>query len=183
MPNTRRQRWFVRALLVLLVLNAGVYFLLLRPLTAEPIDERAVAALEAEGERAGQEVARLAGMERNLPVTAQQLNQFAREHFLDENAGFSAIVAELEQAAAQVGVRPGRVDFRSDAIKDRPELVRLEITTTLEGGYENLLRFLEALEQAQHFYLLKRLGLGSTTTGSSLQLDLTLETYLRRRAG
>lgn len=179
----RGQRWFLGAMVLLLALDGAVYFGVVAPRRSRRLDEQVAAMLEPQVEQAAQEVARLERIERDLPATMQQLDRFLNQHFLAEEAGFSAIVDELEGAGDHSGVEPGRVDFRPYGVRDRPELVRIEITTTVEGGYRNLLRFLEALERSGNVYLLERLGLASTIGQGKLKLDLTLETYLRRGRG
>lgn len=181
MAKRTGRQLFVGALLLLLGLDAVIYFGVVRPLDFADFDEKAQAALAFEVERARAEVERLEQIEGNLPATIAQLDRFVAQHFLGEEAGYSGMVGELERAAADVGVRRGRVDFHPYSVRERPELVRIEITTTVEGSYLNLLRFLEALEQPANFYLLERLELASATRGPSLKLDLKLETYVRRR--
>ncbi|MFQ5817368.1 MAG: type 4a pilus biogenesis protein PilO [Terriglobia bacterium] len=181
MAKRRGQQWFLGALVLLLVLDAGVYFGLVQPLASMSFDEKTQAALAVQVERAQAEVARLGQIERDLPATTTHLDQFVTQHFLAEQAGYSAIVEELERAAAAVGVRPGRVDFHPYAVRERPELVRIEIETTVEGRYQSLLGFLGVLERSANFYLLQRLDLASATRGGSLKLNLKLDTYLRKR--
>lgn len=181
MLKQRAQQFFIGALALLLALAAGVYLWVVRPQQTTALDEQRLAHLEQQVEVVAAEVARLERIEREVPTAGQQLNQFVEQHFLPEEKGFSVIVGEFERAAANVGVKPGRVDFRSYDVKERPELVRVEITTAVEGGYAGILRFLETLERSGNFYLLARLGLSETPARSGLRLDLTVETYLRRQ--
>lgn len=180
MRNRRTRQWFLGTMVALVALDAAVYFAWVRPLQSAALDEKEMAVLEREMERSAAEVARLERIEHDLPGATVQLDRFVTQHFLAEQAGYSALVGELARTVADAGVRSGRVDFRSFGARDRPELLRIEMTTTVEGSYPNLLRFLEALERSENFYLLKRLELASTTSGGSLRLDFTLETYLRR---
>ena len=179
MAKRRRPLLVLGAALLLLLLDAVVYLVFVQPLRSGQADEKAT-ALQSQMDRATAEVARLERIERELPGATRRLDEFVNQQFLAEEVGYSGLVGELERAATDMGVRPGRIDFLRYPVRERPELVRVETTTTLEGSYANLLRFLEALERSGNFYLLKRLGLASTTPGGKLKLDLTLETYLRR---
>lgn len=183
MAQRNRQRMYWGVLLALLVLDAAVYFFWVRPARHARLDPGEVAALEREVERLETEVARLERIERALPRATRELDGFVQQHFVPAGAGSSALVSELERAAAEAGVRAGRVDFHPRPVRDRPELTRLEITTTVEGSYANLLRFLDALERSGNFCLLDRLSLVAGTRGGSLKLDLGLTTYLRRTQG
>jgi len=171
--------WVVVA--VLLAADLVVYLVLLRPpgVAARPETE-ALASLEQQVAQIAQEVQRLRRIEQELPATRKQLDDFLARRFLSQDAGYSRVVDELERAATDSGVRPGRADFRTHSVREQPELVREEITTTVEGGYVNLLRFLEHLERSPNFYLLERLGLVSSAASGSLKLDLTIHTYFRQ---
>jgi len=171
--------WLVVALL--LIADVVIYLVIVRPQRPRARSEvAAVAALEAQVARTREEVQRLRRIVRELPATRKQLDDFLVQRFPSEEAGYSVVVAELESAATDSGVRPGRANFRSYVVREHPELVRKEITTTVEGGYVNLLRFLEHLERSVNFYLLDRLGLVSTATSGTLKLDLTIQTYFRQ---
>lgn len=171
--------WLVVALL--LAADGVIYLVLLRPQRSPARTEiDAVADLEHRVAQAVQEVQRLRRITQELPATRKQLDDFLAQRFLSQDTGFSVVVDELESAAADSGVRPGRASFRSYPIREYPEVVRMEITTTVEGGYVSLLRFLEHLERSANFYLLDRLGLVSTATSGTLKLDLTIQTYFRQ---
>ncbi len=181
----RRRGWWVyfALLAALVVADTGFYWLVLRPQEATPLDEAALAELGRQVAQAEAEVTRLERIAQALPTAGRDLSQFVAEHFHAEQTGSSALLAGFERVAGDVGVRPGRIEFRSFELKDRPELVRMEIRTTVEGGYRNIVQFLETLERSAHFYLVERLGLAASQergAGGDLQLDLQLSTYLRR---
>jgi len=181
----RRRGWWVyfSLLAALVVADTGVYWFVVRPQEVTPLDAEALAELGRQVAQAEAEVTRLKRIEQALPTAGKDLSQFGARHFHAERTGSSALLAAFERAADDVGVRPGRVEFRSYELKDRSELVRMEIRTTVEGGYRNIVQFLETLERSANFYLVERLGLVASQargSGGDLQLSLKLSTYLRR---
>ena len=123
------------------------------------------------------EVEPLRGLDKKIPVARKQIDLFY-EHRLP--AQDSAISADLGKVAAETGVRIGSVKY---TMKD-PEPVgvrRLEIEADLAGNYLQLVRFINALERDQLFFLVDSLGLGGEQ-GGVVKLQLKLETYLKSGA-
>lgn len=177
-----RRHWIYLGLVALLLGDALVYFGWVRPdivATRPPGDPTQVARLEQEVAARVKEVARLRRVREQAPKLRPQLDQFTAERFLPERTGFSSVAAELEEATGGTGVRLGRVSYESQAEKARPELLRVEINTSVEGGYPNLLRYLEELERSPHCYLINNLGVVGAE-GGAVRVEMRLVTYFRR---
>ena len=58
------------------------------------------------------------------------------------------------------------------------ELVKLEATLAIEGGYSNLVHFINRLEQSQLFWIIDSLNV-SGSVSRELRLNLQMETYFR----
>ncbi|MGH9812869.1 MAG: hypothetical protein ACRD4T_07005, partial [Candidatus Acidiferrales bacterium] len=69
--------------------------------------------------------------------------------------------------------------YRESQFKERPEMLQLQINTSVEGSYANLLRFMEELERSPHFFLVQDLNVASQR-GGEVKLEMTLLTYFRR---
>lgn len=176
----RRRHWVYLSLVCLLLLDGVVYFGWVRRLAGLPATEPAqLAALEREVGGRVAEVARLRRVRDQLPQLRPQLDKFTAERFPSERAGFSRVAEELDATASETGVQLGRVAYQSQEEKDRPELLRIEITTNVEGGYPNLLHYLEALERSPRFYLINELNVVGTE-GGSVRVEMKLATYFRR---
>ncbi|MFQ5662560.1 MAG: type 4a pilus biogenesis protein PilO [Terriglobia bacterium] len=175
-----RRRWVYWSLVILLALDAMVYFgWLRRPLALPGSNPAAVARLEREVTEQAREVARLRRVRNRAPQLRPQLERFTRERFLAAQRGFSRVAAELEEAANEAGVNLDRVSYKIAVARDESELVRIEIGTSVKGGYRNLLRYLEELERSPHFYLINELKVEGAERGQ-VQLEMRLATYFRR---
>lgn len=175
-----RRHWVYLGLVCLLLLDGLAYFGWVRHLAGFPeTDAAQLISLEREVAGRAAEVARLRRVREQLPQLRPQLDKLTAESFLAERTGFSRVAAELEETANGAGVRVGRVAYQSQEEKARPELRRVEISSTVEGGYPNLLRYLEELERSPHFYLINELNVVGAE-GGTVHVEMRLVTYFRR---
>ncbi|MBI2956181.1 MAG: hypothetical protein HYY26_02590 [Acidobacteria bacterium] len=175
------RRWIYLGLAALLAVDAAVYWgWVSRPVGETQPDPAALAALEEEVAGLGAEVARLRRVVEQAPRMGPQLEGFVRERLWVEQAGFSGAAAELEETAREAGVRVGRATYETLEEKEQPDVRRVEIATSIEGNYPNLLRYLEALERSPHFYLISELRVSSSEE-RQVRLEMKLATYFRSR--
>jgi type IV pilus assembly protein PilO len=123
------------------------------------------------------EVEPLRGLDNKIPIARKQIEDFYAQRLPAQD---SAISANLGKLAQQTGVRIGGIKYTR---KD-PEPVgvrRLEIEADLAGDYLTLVRFINALERDQMFFLVNSVGLGGEQ-GGVVRLQLKLETYLKTGA-
>lgn len=123
------------------------------------------------------EVEPLRGLDKKIPIARKQIEDFYAQRLPAQD---SAISANLGKVAQQSGVSIGGIKY---TMKD-PEPVgvrRLEIDADLAGGYLQLVRFINALERDQMFFLVNSVGLGGEQ-GGVVKLQLKLETYLKTGA-
>ena len=123
------------------------------------------------------EVEPLRGLDKKIPIARKQIDEFYAQRLPAQD---STISADLGKVAAQTGVRIGGVKY---SMKD-PEAVgvrRVEIEADLAGDYLQLVRFINALERDQMFFLVDSVGLGGEQ-GGVVKLQLKLETYLKTGA-
>lgn len=179
------RREILSGLLLLLLVDVGVYFLWVRrPAAAEPeTNPGELARLEEEVNQRAAEVDRLKRVRGEAPRLQPQLERFIQGHLLSERAGYSRMAADLEQAARQAGVELGRISY--EAPEEREEnlsgLKRVEISTSVEGGYSDLLGYLRVLEASPRLYLINELNLASARRGR-VRLEMRVVTYMRRAA-
>lgn len=175
------RRHFVYALLsLLLVGDLLFYFLWIRnPGTAPEVSPAQIAALEKEVASLEKEVGRLRAVQSQVPQLRGRLDEFAGEHFIPSSSGFSAIASDLQTFSSAAGIDLKRVSYSSDKKQKRTDVEQIEVSTTIEGPYANLLRYLQQIEQAPHFYFVKDLEVSSTRS-QAVRVDLRLTTYLNR---
>lgn len=84
---------------------------------------------------------------------------------------------ELADLTRQFGVALERVEYHNDVLPDEG-LEYHAMVVPLEGGYTNLRRFIEAVEESGEFLVIESVALDQAKDGGSLlQLNITLATY------
>jgi Tfp pilus assembly protein PilO len=88
-----------------------------------------------------------------------------------------AVQYELSQLAKQFGINMERIQYENDILEDEA-LERMAMVVPLAGGYQNLRRFVQAVEGSDKFLVLERVALETGQEGGVLlQLNITLATY------
>lgn len=123
------------------------------------------------------EVEPLRGLDKKIPIARKQIAEFYALRLPSQD---SSISADLGKVAAQTGVRIGGVKYTMKE-PDPVGVRRLEIEADLAGDYLQLVRFINALERDQMFFLVDSVGLGGEQ-GGVVKLQLKLETYLKTGA-
>jgi type IV pilus assembly protein PilO len=174
--NTRRKVTFALAALgVVDVIAIAVFF---SPLVGSQLARREqLNERWKELQQKTREVEPLRGLDKKIPVARKEIDDFYAQRLPSQD---SAISEDLGKVAAQTGVRIASVKY---TMKD-PEPVgvrRLEVEASLAGDYLSLVRFINALERNQLFFLVDSVALGGEQ-GGVVKLQLKLETYLRTGA-
>ena len=120
---------------------------------------------------------RLERFRSELPSDEKQWDDFFNTHFHPSGAGYSAISEDLGDLSRTAGLRSDSISFRQHT-PDARGLMQVDITTAVEGDYDNLVQFLNKLEHSDNFYVLDSLTLAPSTVGK-LRLNVQLRTYFR----
>ena len=179
MPDLRETRQKVKiALAAMAAVNVVAIAVFFSPLVGSEADRREQLDQHwKELQQKTREVEPLRGLDKKIPMARKQIEEFYAERLPSQD---SAISSNLGKVAQQSGVRIGGVKY---TMKD-PEPVgvrRLEIEADLAGDYLQLVRFINALERDQMFFLVDSVGLGGEQ-GGVVKLQLKLETYLKTGA-
>ena len=177
----KEKRIWVAALAVGLVANLAVYLLLVHPLTVGVSNaelrresaERNLRAAERAHEAAEQTVT-------GLGRAKADLQHFYRDVLpRDVSAAGRMTYLHLAQLARDTGLRYERRTFSAEQVRDS-NLDVLKMSMVLEGGYEDIRRFIHRLETAPDFVVIDQVALGPGSEAQGLlALDLELSTYYR----
>jgi len=121
----------------------------------------------------------LRGLDKKIPVAHKQIDQFYAQRLPSQD---SSISADLGKVASQNGIKIESIKYSmKDAEMTGLGVRRMEIEADLAGDYLQLVRFINALERNQMFFLVDSVGLGGEQNGM-VKLQLKLETYLKSGA-
>jgi type IV pilus assembly protein PilO len=176
MPDLRDTRRKVKIALIALavvdVLAVAVYF---SPLVGSEASRREQLAQNwKELQQKTREVEPLRGLDKKIPIAQKEIDNFYAQRLPSQD---SAISADLGKLASQTGVHIGSIKY---SMKDAETggARRMEIEADLSGDYLQLVRFINALERNQLFFLVNSVGLGGEQ-GGMVKLEMKMETYLK----
>lgn len=112
-----------------------------------------------------------------LPQVGKDCDAFYQREFLNDSTGYARIEADLDSIAANAGVQTSGLAFKQSAVKGR-DATQISITTTVDGDYPSILRFIDGIEKSKDFYLFDELNLVSAGP-NAIRLQVALHTYFR----
>jgi Tfp pilus assembly protein PilO len=184
--TARRLRFDVRqagkqillVLVLLLVANVAFLTIFVRPRIRsfrslrEDSQPRLLAVQKRQKEVEGQEKF-LATLEKSR----KDLERFRSDVLSTRQKNMIEVQYELARLARQFNINMERVQYENEALEDE-SLERMAMVVPLAGGYSNLRKFVQAVEQSQKFLVLERVALETGQEGGVLlQLNITLATY------
>jgi Tfp pilus assembly protein PilO len=159
-------------------LDAGWYALYTRPAVSE---YRALLARNEGGfdavQKREEEVQSLESFRDALQRAEGDLQRLRDEVLSTREERLVEVHREVAALANEFGIDFNTVSFSNDLLLDE-ELDRLGIAVPLEGGYVNLRKFLQAVEESDKFLVVERVGLARGKQGGRLlDLNINLATY------
>lgn len=113
----------------------------------------------------------LRGLDKKIPIAAQQIDQFYKERFPAHDSDVAQALVDL---AKETGVK-----IQSEKFKwEDPEPVglrRVDIEAEVQGDYQPLAKFLNGLERNKVFFIVNSVGLAEQN--GPVVLQMKLETY------
>ena len=165
-------------LAVIVLANIGVWYVAVRPI------EQQIARLELDEQTADQarerSRRRLETLEKayRSVLDRQEKVRLFYEQMLATRAERSVpFQRALGEVAKEFGVRPQQVSIGFSGLPQEGIEV-MSLTFPIDGGYENLRRFLARLESLDQFLIVREVALqGGPEGGRMLRLSVSLETY------
>jgi type IV pilus assembly protein PilO len=174
--NTRRKLKLTIAILVAVDLIAAA--MLLSPIVGSKKSRLGeMDRLWKELQAKTRQVEPLRGMDKKVVLAQKQIDEFYQQRLTSQD---SIISTELGKVAAHSGVKISEIKYK---VND-PEPVGLrsmEIEANLSGDYLQLIRFINALERDQLFFIINSVQLGGEQ-GGTVKLQMKLETFLKGNA-
>lgn len=170
-------RFFERAALGVVILDAVVYFAGVRSLHSQVVEaEGSYRRVQQEVQQRQGRVAQLVSFQESLPQADQHLKAFLNEHVPSRQHAFSEAARMIRVLTNQAGVQLDDVSYKLTKEKDEP-LERLGIDVTVEGPFSNLLKFAHTLESAPQLILVKDFAFSNGQKGI-VTLRVGAELYL-----
>lgn len=173
MPDLRDTR---RKLKITIGILAGISAVSIGVLVSPLVGSTAARQQEVNQLRAqltakNRQVEPLRGLDKKIPLATQQIDQFYKERF---SAHDSDVAEALGNLSKETGVKIEQIKYQAGD----PEPVglrRVEITASIQGDYQPLIKFLNGLERSKVFFVVNSIGLA--TQNGPIKLEMKLETY------
>jgi hypothetical protein len=176
----REHRPIIAPLLVALLVNIGVYVLVVRPLavrSATAVD-RAAAAAESRG-TAERDLEAARALVSGKTLAEEELATFYGKILPDSlSAARRMTYAPLPALAERTNVRYATSNTAIEPVKDQ-RLSRLRINMVLEGEYDSVRQFIYELETTPAFVIIDNVTLAQGDPNRPLALTVELSAYFR----
>lgn len=108
----------------------------------------------------------------------EQGTRFIDTYMTSRRVTYSTIINELYAKASESSIRPKDSSLAIDAIPGTDALDMMTITASFEGGYKNLLLFVNGLDKSKRFMIIESLAAAPQSNGL-LQITLKLNTFVK----
>jgi Tfp pilus assembly protein PilO len=177
-------RFTARVVLGLLVaanLVAGAA--VLRPWGGSPEDlQRQLAQARQESHQREATVQRLRTLVATVEKTRTEADHFLEKHFLDRQAAYSTVLAELNALAEKSGVKAKDHSLGEEPIDGSDTLAMMTITGNYEGAYADLVKFVNAIDRSPRFLTIDRLQAAPLQSQGTLSINLRISIFVRGEA-
>ena len=112
----------------------------------------------------------------------QQGDQFLSQYFLPSGKAYSIVYSELLGLAKEAQMKPKESTYEMEAIEGSDVLSTMTISQNLEGTYQQLIHFINALDKSSRLLVVESLQATPQSTGV-LNVQLKLQTYVRDTGG
>jgi Tfp pilus assembly protein PilO len=111
-------------------------------------------------------------------------DEFLAAFMTPRRTTYSTIVSELQQAAESAGMtwKEGTI-APLDPVKGSDDLSMMTVTTSFEGQYENLLKFVNQLDRSKRFLIIESLVASPQPNGKTLSAQIKINTFVRDDRG
>jgi Tfp pilus assembly protein PilO len=168
----------VLILAVLVAMDAVALFLFFRP------PSRSVAERQADFDQSRTRyeqtlatVRQMRDIQTKLQSAIQNDRKFAKDHFLNRKTAFSAMLTDLEKQASKDQLKTSTIGYELKEDTDHPGYVKVEVSMAVEGGYPDLVHFINRLEQSDLFWIIETLNVSGGGAGRGLRLSVKMGTY------
>jgi Tfp pilus assembly protein PilO len=166
------------AMIAMLGVDVVALIVLFSPLVGSGESRRQeMQQLQAELRQKTRQVEPLRGLDKKVVLASEQINSFYRDRLPTRE---STISEQLGKLAAQSGIKIGQAKYDTKESED-VGLTPFFIEATCQGGYLQLMRFINGLDRDKTFFIVNSVVLGDAQ-GGTVKLQLKLETYLRNGA-
>jgi Tfp pilus assembly protein PilO len=116
----------------------------------------------------------------NIERSREQGDRFLAVNMTSRRHTYSEIFAETNKLVVAAGMKMGEANFAvPDPIEGSDDLDTLAMTANFEGGYSQLVKFVNLLDRSPRFLVLQSLQVSPQPKGDILNVTIKLSTFVR----
>jgi hypothetical protein len=130
--------------------------------------------------------ARLADSRRlvgKVEMARREGDDFLGKYFTDRRTTFSTVIAELDRAAQESGLRPRDRSAELNPIEGSDTLQMMSISAGFEGTPPSLEKFVNLLDKSPRFLIIESLQAAPQQNGQVLTLTVKLDMFVKELPG
>lgn len=184
--SLREPKVLVRAVLGLLLLaDLVVSVFAFHLLGDSPADlDARLAALQNNLRAAELRLNKSRALAANMDKSREEGSRFLASYMTTRKHTYSTIDGEINQLASAAGMKVGDLNYALlDPIEGSGDLSMLTITANFEGGYAQLVKFVNMLDRSPRFLLIEGLQVAPQPKGDLLNVAVRLNTFVRDDTG
>jgi Tfp pilus assembly protein PilO len=177
-----RRKFWVRLLeiaaLILVAANVAAYFAVVLPISKiRDSEEQRFTSARKRNQELRARVAQLERYQTAVPATAQQLEDFIKEHVPSRRQGFSRAARLVRRYTDSAGIELTGIAYKLESEPGDP-LRRLSLEIDVMGPFANVLEFAHAMETASELVVVRNFNLG-VREDRLLTLHMGADLYLQ----
>lgn len=106
-------------------------------------------------------------------------DSFLQTYFMSRRTLSSTIVAELQKAAKDAGIKRVQHSFTIDPIEGSDTLSMVTVVGNYEGSYGDLLQFVNRLDKSGRFLIIDTMSAAPMQGTANLSITIKLNTFVR----
>jgi type IV pilus assembly protein PilO len=183
--SVKDPRVAMRALLGTLALaNIVAALIVFKPWGGSPEDlERQRGELAQQAAQLGARLERSRQLVSKVEKARAEGDRFLNDYMMDRRTTFSTIVAELDKAASQAGIKPRERSMSLELVEGSDSILQMTITSGFEGTYANLTNFINLLDRSPRFLIIESLQAAPQQASGVLSISIKLDTFVRQLPG
>lgn len=128
-------------------------------------------------------LARSKALVQKVEKARKEGDAFLARNITERRTTFSMLVAELNRAAKDAGIKAKEASYVLEPVEGSDTLSQMTITSAYEGTYANLTKFVNLLDKSPHFLIVESMQAAPQPSGTTLSVSFKLDTFVREEAG
>lgn len=166
---------------ILAVANLVALYFVLFPVGGSPEDlRRQVADLRLQLRQRQGSLERTRKLVEKIESGRTEGNEFMQEYFLPRRTAYPLVLDELNKAAEEAKMKPKESAFAPpEPVEGSDTLSMMQISASYEGGYGDLVHFINLLDKSDSLLILEGLTATPQQGSGILNVTLKLDTFVR----